>query len=79
MVRLRYRNGAPLYGKTLQTVLGERPCRVIVVADPAETATDGAPPRLEADRRMTEQPPPSEIYRGVDQRVRARSSPASVP
>ena len=41
-MRLRYRNGAPLYGKTLQTVLAERPCRVIVVADPAETATDGA-------------------------------------
>jgi hypothetical protein len=31
---LRYRNGAPLYGKTLQTVLAERPCRVIVVAQP---------------------------------------------
>ncbi len=31
---LRYRNGAPLYGKTLQTVLAERPCRVIVVAEP---------------------------------------------
>src|SRR5829696_6455679 len=31
---LRYRNGAPLYGKTLQTVLAERPCRVIVVGKP---------------------------------------------
>ena len=31
---LRYRNGAPLYGKTLQTVLAERPCRVIVVGEP---------------------------------------------
>jgi APA family basic amino acid/polyamine antiporter len=30
---LRYRNGRPLYDKTLQTVLGERPCRVIVVSD----------------------------------------------
>ncbi|MGZ5316436.1 MAG: universal stress protein, partial [Solirubrobacterales bacterium] len=38
---LRYRAGAPLYNKTLQTVLGERPCRVIVVAEP-ETARDGA-------------------------------------
>ena len=28
---LRYRAGAPLYGKTLQTVLAKRPCRVIVV------------------------------------------------
>jgi APA family basic amino acid/polyamine antiporter len=35
VVGLRYRNGAPLYDKTLQTVLGERPCRVIVVSHPA--------------------------------------------
>jgi APA family basic amino acid/polyamine antiporter len=34
VVGLRYRNGTPLYDKTLQTVLGERPCRVIVVSDP---------------------------------------------
>jgi basic amino acid/polyamine antiporter, APA family len=40
VMQLRYRNGTPLYGKTLQTVLGERPCRVIVVAEP-ETARDG--------------------------------------
>ncbi len=40
---LRYRAGAPLYNKTLQTVLAERPCRVIVVAEP-ETARDGAGP-----------------------------------
>jgi APA family basic amino acid/polyamine antiporter len=41
VVGLRYRNGKPLYDKTLQTVLSERPCRVIVVSDPvaqAETA-----------------------------------------
>jgi basic amino acid/polyamine antiporter, APA family len=31
---LRYRNGAPLYGKTLQTVMAERPTRVIVVGEP---------------------------------------------
>ena len=36
VVGLRYRDGVPLYDKTLQTVLGERPCRVIVVSDPAE-------------------------------------------
>jgi basic amino acid/polyamine antiporter, APA family len=30
---LRYRDGKPLYDKTLQTVLGERPCRVIVVSE----------------------------------------------
>ena len=40
VVGLRYRDGAPLYDKTLQTVLGERPCRVIVVSDP--TASAGA-------------------------------------
>jgi basic amino acid/polyamine antiporter, APA family len=33
VVGLRYRNGAPLYDKTLQTVLSERPCRVLVVSD----------------------------------------------
>lgn len=31
---LRYRDGRPLYGKTLQTVLAKRPCRVIVVGEP---------------------------------------------
>jgi basic amino acid/polyamine antiporter, APA family len=33
VVGLRYRNNEPLYDKTLQTVLAERPCRVIVVSD----------------------------------------------
>src|SRR5436190_970087 len=33
---LRYRDGRPLYGKTLQTVLAKRPTRVIVAAEPAE-------------------------------------------
>jgi APA family basic amino acid/polyamine antiporter len=33
VVWLRYRDGRPLYDKTLQTVLGERPCRVIVVSE----------------------------------------------
>jgi basic amino acid/polyamine antiporter, APA family len=41
VMQLRYRNGMPLYGKTLQTVLAERPCRVIVGAEP-ESARDGA-------------------------------------
>ncbi len=44
---LRYRNGAPLYGKALQTVLAERPCRVIVVAQPESarsTASAAGPP-----------------------------------
>jgi APA family basic amino acid/polyamine antiporter len=39
VVGLRYRNGVPLYDKTLQTVLGERPCRVIVVSEPSEQPT----------------------------------------
>ena len=37
VMQLRYRNGAPLYGKTLQTVLAERPCRVIVAAQARAT------------------------------------------
>jgi len=44
VVGLRYRNGTPLYDKTLQTVLGERPCRVIVVSDKGtQRGTDLAP------------------------------------
>jgi len=33
IVGMRFRNGTPLYDKRLQTVLAERPCRVIVVSD----------------------------------------------
>jgi len=33
---LRYRNGKPLYGRTLQTVLAKRPTRVIIAAQPGE-------------------------------------------
>ena len=41
-------NGAPLYGKTLQSVLGKRPCRVIVAADPTgERPTGRSPLRSE--------------------------------
>jgi APA family basic amino acid/polyamine antiporter len=43
VVGLRYRNGAPLYDKTLQTVLGERPCRVIVVSDRSGQGSEIAP------------------------------------
>jgi basic amino acid/polyamine antiporter, APA family len=44
VVGLRYRNGKPLYDKTLQTVLGERPCRVIVVSDRSvHQGTDATP------------------------------------
>jgi APA family basic amino acid/polyamine antiporter len=45
---LRYRDGVPLYGKTLQTILAERPTRVIVVGEPgrarASAGADGGPP-----------------------------------
>jgi APA family basic amino acid/polyamine antiporter len=37
VMQLRYRNGSPLYGKSLQTVLAERPCRVIVAAKPEDS------------------------------------------
>jgi APA family basic amino acid/polyamine antiporter len=36
VIGLSYRNGVPQYDKTLETILGERPCRVIVVSDPRE-------------------------------------------
>jgi APA family basic amino acid/polyamine antiporter len=45
---LRYRNGTPLYGRTLQTVLAARPCRVIVSAQPDEGA-DGVPATAAAE------------------------------
>jgi len=44
VVWLRYRNGAPLYDKTLQTVLSERPCRVIVVSEKGAGSGAVAPP-----------------------------------
>jgi basic amino acid/polyamine antiporter, APA family len=44
VVWLRYRDGKPLYDKTLQTVLSERPCRVIVVSEKgARAGTEVAP------------------------------------
>ena len=39
-MQLTYRNGTPLYGKTLQGVLGNRPCRVLVAADPTGEGSD---------------------------------------
>jgi len=46
VVWLRYRNGVPQYDKTLQTVLGERPCRVIVVSEKGSRAGTEAIPSL---------------------------------
>ena len=43
---LRYRNGAPLYGRALQTVLAKRPCRVIVAANPIGQAHRVAVPQI---------------------------------
>ena len=42
VMQLAYRGGTPLYGKTLQGVLGARPCRVLVAADPTEAAEAAA-------------------------------------
>jgi basic amino acid/polyamine antiporter, APA family len=44
VMQLRYRNGTPLYGRTLRTVLANRPARVIVAATP-EDAREGSPSR----------------------------------
>jgi basic amino acid/polyamine antiporter, APA family len=41
---LRYRNGAPLYGRTLQTVLAKRPTRVLVAAHPTEAPAERRAP-----------------------------------
>ncbi len=45
VIGLRFRNGHPMYDETLQTVLAERPTRVIVVSDPD---ADGVPRRQPA-------------------------------
>jgi APA family basic amino acid/polyamine antiporter len=39
---LRYRNGVPLYNKTIQTILAERPCRVIIVGEPGRARVGAA-------------------------------------
>jgi basic amino acid/polyamine antiporter, APA family len=53
---LRYRDGVPLYGKTLQTILAERPTRVIVVGEPGRARAalggdggDGGGPTVDPD------------------------------
>jgi len=61
VVGLRYRNGRPHYDKTLQTVLGERPCRVIVVSQPplesqAWTPPTGSTAALSASSRSSSSP-----------------------
>jgi APA family basic amino acid/polyamine antiporter len=48
VMQLTYRNGTPLYGKTLQGVLGHRPCRVLVAADPTGSESPQKPPPVPA-------------------------------
>lgn len=43
VMQLTYRGHTPLYGKTLQGVLGHRPCRVIVAADPTGGGNGAGP------------------------------------
>jgi hypothetical protein len=45
-MQLTYRGRTPLYGKTLQGVLGKRPCRVLVVADPTAGGNGDVPEKL---------------------------------
>jgi len=53
VMQLNYRNGTPLYSSTLRTVLAERPCRVIVAAEPS-------PARQEAQRVRAKDGPTAE-------------------
>ncbi len=56
VVGLRHRNGQPLYGKTLQTVLSERPCRVIVISEPGLEADGDVPTETQARARAGSAP-----------------------
>jgi len=47
VMQLRYRAGAPVYSKTLESVMAKRPCRVLVTASPEE-AREGIVPSLPA-------------------------------
>ncbi len=42
VMQLNYRSGTPLYSQTLRTVLSERPCRVIVAAEPTPAREEAA-------------------------------------
>ncbi len=46
VIGLRFRNGHPMYDETLQTVLAERPTRVIVVSDPEAEGVPRLQPAL---------------------------------
>jgi APA family basic amino acid/polyamine antiporter len=48
VIGLRFRNGHPMYDETLQTVLAERPTRVIVVSDPESQRAPGIKPLVPA-------------------------------
>ena len=48
VIGMRRRGGVPLYGKVLETVLRERPCRVIVVSEGGESETEAVGARSAA-------------------------------
>jgi APA family basic amino acid/polyamine antiporter len=39
------RSGGSIFGKTVETVLAERPCRVVLLADPEIRSPDGGRPQ----------------------------------
>jgi hypothetical protein len=39
------RSGGAIFGKTVETVLAERPCRVVLLADPEIRSPDGGRPQ----------------------------------
>ncbi len=54
VMQLRYRDGTPLYGATIRTVLANRPARVVIAAHPrggARARPGAGRPRLDGGRR----------------------------
>ena len=74
----RYRNGTPLYGKTLQGVLGNRPCRVLVAADPSGRRRRGdrrrSPPEPDPASRIA-----ADVVPGADRFERYESAVVGDP
>jgi hypothetical protein len=44
------RTGSSVFGRTLEYILAERPCRVIIEAPPAHESANGSPPTGERPR-----------------------------
>jgi len=53
VMQLTYRDGVPRYGRTLQAVLSQRPCRVLVVAQPKSGRDGGGSPPVSAARAQS--------------------------